>query len=207
MNIINKVLAIRNSLSQINENEIDLDLAPIPPFIGKERIRIIVIGQDPTIRNKKQREKIAYTLNLDKEGSLRKYIEKICNGIGLSLDNVYATNIFKYFYNTPPASTPNVLYSHKEPNIKLLKEELAIYGDCPVITLGEPVLQLLSGQKEKVRAYWNYNNCGWHCVSPTENCLGRRIYPFPHQPSMRKVFYNVNFEKYIAFMKEKERQG
>jgi hypothetical protein len=51
----------------------------------------------------------------------------------------------------------DVLYAHLEPNLELLKEELSQYKGIPIITLGEPVLQLLTHPKAKVHEYWDYN--------------------------------------------------
>ncbi len=203
MDIIEKVIAIRDSLPQESSNLIDYSLAPIPPFCGKKTIKLIILGQDPTIRNIKQRSKIQYALNLDNNKSpLRKYIEKICAGLDLSLDNIYATNIYKYFYTFPPADNLDVLKRHLEPNLKLLESELSDFEECPIITLGEPVLKLLTNSNEKVRDYWNYNDCGFHYNSPIQNILHRPIFPFPHQPSIRKEFYNGNFLRYLDYMKK-----
>ncbi len=159
LNIADKALLVRNYLTRTNdyiENKIDSTLSPVPPFRGNGQIKLVVIGQDPTIRNTKRRERISCTLNLDKKGALKTYIENICKGLGITLDNVYATNVFKYFYTVPPADTPHVLAAHLQPNLALLKEELSQYLDCPIITLGEPVLKLLTDKKHKVRDYWKY---------------------------------------------------
>lgn len=201
MDIIAKVIAIRDSLPQVSSNLIDYSLAPIPPFCGKKTIKLIILGQDPTIRNIKQRSKIQCTLNLDNNSALRKYIEKICVGLDLSLDNIYATNIYKYFYTVPPADTPDVLKLHLVPNLKLLESELSDFEKCPIITLGEPVLKLLTNTNEKVRNYWNYGRCGFHYNLSSNNILRRQIFPFPHQPSIRKKLYNGYFLMYLDYMK------
>ena len=119
----------------------------------------------------------------------------------MSLDNIYATNIYKYFYIFPPADTPDVLKFHLDPNLKLLESELSDFEKCPIITLGEPVLKLLTNSNKKVRDYWNYNSCGFHYNFPIQNILHRPIFPFPHQPSIRKDFYNGNFLGYLDYMK------
>ena len=41
MNIINKILAIRDSLPPMAENEIDFNLAPVPPFITQSYLVVI----------------------------------------------------------------------------------------------------------------------------------------------------------------------
>jgi len=93
-------------------------------------------------------------------------VENICRELDISVQNVYATNIFKYFYSIPPADTPNVLIKHKTQNIELLRKEIECYKDSPIITLGEPVLRLLTNEGEKVRNYWNFQERGYKYLSP-----------------------------------------
>jgi uracil-DNA glycosylase len=195
--------------SQMPENPIDLELNVIPPFKGASEIKLIIIGQDPTIRNVSSRKKITRTLNLDKSNSLKTYIGSICEKLGITLENVYATNLFKYFYTYPPADTPEVLQTHLEPNLKLLEQELEECRGIPVITLGQPVLQLLCGENALVRNYWDYDkmtgksNGNFSYSNATENKLNRDFYPFPHQPSIRKEFYKNTLDSYSNFMKSK----
>lgn len=193
-----RVCDIMANLTDYPENLIDRRYAPILPFEGGEEIKLIILGQDPTVKNDKSRDKINVTLNLDKEFALKKYIENICNGIGVDLKNVYATNVFKYFYSVPPAQTMTVLKNHLAPNIELLQDELNLYQNCPIITLGEPVLKLLKGDSQKVRIYWGYNGTEYSKTHWFEHSL----FPFPHQPSIRKIFYKDNQKKYIEFVKE-----
>jgi hypothetical protein len=147
-------------------------------------------------------------LNLDKKGSLKKYISDICSQLGIGFENVYATNIFKYFYSVPPESTMHVLIQHLEPNLELLKKELAIYPKQPIITLGLPVLQLLTNDKTQVRDFWGYDiktkqKGKDYCYSRAEsNKLNRDIFSFPHQPSLAKKYYADNLKDYISFTKE-----
>lgn len=195
------------------ENQIDELLNPVPPYYGGGEVKLIIIGQDPTIKNKKRRKNILCTLNLDKSGSLRNYAERICVGLGITMDNVYATNVFKYFYTDPPAYT-GVLSKHKDENVVLLKKELDMYPDAHVITFGEPVLQLLTDDKAKVKYYWdyikktkknaaNYKKCGGAFKKcDMENKIGRIFYPFPHVPTvLRNEFYKENLEEYLDYMK------
>ena len=199
--IIDEVVKIRLELPDDPANPIDFDLSPVKPYIGDEEIKLIIIGQDPTIRNIQRRKYINTTLNLDKNGALKTYVENICRELDISIQNVYATNIFKYFYSIPPADTPNVLIKHKTQNIELLRKEIECYKDSPIITLGEPVLRLLTNEGEKVRDYWNFQERGYKYLSPDNNILRRYIFPFPHQPSMRKLLYKSNFKDYIKYMK------
>ena len=209
MKIFVEAIKIRNQLKSEHdciENPIDDTLPIIPPFDGLGNIKLIVIGQDPTVKNNNSRSKISCTLNLDKNNSLKRYIEQICFGLGMDLENVYATNIFKYFYTVPPAKTMKVLYQHLEPNLQLLDAELANYKNAIIITLGEPVLKLLTDDKNKVRKYWDYDvktgisNMKFSFVEAKENKLGRDFYPFPHQPSLRKDFYRNTLNDYLKFV-------
>lgn len=213
MNTINFNKEIENIFLQINdnpENPISKDSGFVPPFNkdGKD-VKLIIIGQDPTIKNVECRKEITTTLNLDKSGALRKYVEEICNGLNISLSNVYATNVFKYFYTIPPAQTFEVLEKHLSSNLVLLEKELSNYPNCPIITLGEPVLNLLVNKNVKVRDYWGYDakthksTQSFKCVLPEENKLNRIIFPFCHQPSIRKDFYKDNLNQYVRFVKEK----
>lgn len=202
MEIVEKALAVRDSLVQCNVNPIDYSLGVVRPYIGSGDIKLIILGQDPTVRNLAQRAKIKCTLNLDNEkGALRLYVERICASLGLSVNNVYATNVFKYFYTLPPADTIEVLSLHKQPNIRLLEYELSLLGSCPVVTLGEPVLQLLCGEECKVRYFWGYDDAAFHHIAAEENILRRPLFVFPHQPSMRKRFYKDNFDAYLQYMR------
>ena len=132
-----KSLTIRDNLkivADIQGNQIDITLQPIKPYLVSDKVSLIIIGQDPTIKNIKVRDKITHTLNLDKKGALRNYISEICKGLELNLENVYATNVFKYFYTIPPAQTIHVLKAHLQPNLELLKSQIALYPEAKIIT-------------------------------------------------------------------------
>lgn len=194
--------------SDFVENPIDVSLNPVKPYMGKGEIKLIIIGQDPTIKNEERRKNITCTLNLDKKGSLKKYIEEdICFGLGISLENVYATNVFKYFYSERPATTFNVMKYHLKENLTLLVDELDQFQNATILTLGEPVLRLLVGSSKRVRHFWDYNqetkisNGNYSFSLGANNLLGRDIFPFPHQPSLRKNFYRDYRHQYIEFVK------
>ena len=209
MELTKKVEEIRNNLKKekdFTENPIDLALLPIPPFIGKGEIKLIVLGQDPTIKNAVSRGKITSTLNLDKNNALKTYINGIVSQMGMNIENVYATNIFKYFYTYPPATTMNVLKVHLLPNLNILVDELSHFPGIPIITLGEPVLQLVTNNKTKVREFWGYDlktkktNRSFSYCSAKSNLLERDFFPFPHQRSISKEFYKTNLLNYIEFV-------
>lgn len=205
MDVLSEVEKVKKDLPQFESNGIVKGLKSVPPFKGSGVIKLIVVGQDPTIS--KGQEQVTCTLKLDESGPLKSYIESICSGLGITLDNVYATNLFKYVYKERPSRTPEVLAAHLKPNLELLQRELAEYPDCPVITLGQPVLQLLADRSRKVRAFWNYGacECGYSKLSDSQNELGRVVYPFPHLNSVyrsRSNFYRKNLCGYIDFMKK-----
>jgi len=203
-------LKIRDELkknSDFPENPIDMSLLPVLPFRITNKLKLIILGQDPTVKLPESRKTIEYTLNLDKNGSLKIYLNQVCNELGINFENIYATNILKYFYSRPPERTMNVIKSHLDKNLELLKEELSIYPKIPIITLGLPVLQLLAGDDAQVSYYWDYDkktrktNGNFKCCKVKDNKLGRDFFPLPHQPSLAKKFYKNNLKEYLKFMK------
>jgi hypothetical protein len=204
-----KSFEIRDHLKEnadYENNQIDEKLLPVLPYRISHNISLIILGQDPTVKNEKSRDSIEYTLNLDENGSLRTYIKEICAGLEIPFENIYATNIFKYFYTDPPAQTMHVLKAHLEENLKLLKPELSAFPKAKIITLGEPVLQLLAGDNAFVKTFWGYEknnktNGIFICCKAKDNKLGRDIYPFPHQPSSGREFYANTMHDYIKYVK------
>ena len=212
MEIIQAVKTLRQKLKLENDyviNPINLGLPIIPPFRGKDGIKLIILGQDPTVKNEASRKMITCTLNLDKNNSLKTYVNKICIALGITIDHVYATNLFKYFYTVPPSGTMEVLINHLPTNLELLQLELDEFKNIPVITLGEPVLRLITNESEKVRKFWDFNNLtkttdGCFTYSEAkDNLLNRDFFPFPHQPSIGKTFYKNTLTEYLLFLKEK----
>jgi len=213
--IVAKATAIRNFCKErldFQRNPIDDSLSPVAPFwLGNKDIKVFLIGQDPTIRNKSRRNNISCTLNLDKTGSLKRYIAQILEGLGLSEDQVYATNLFKYFYTRPPAETIEVLQQHLFSNLELLNRELLMFPNAIVITLGEPLLKLIVRKKPetlgKMTRFWDYDfrkrasGGNFSFLSSEKNLLERDIFPLPHQPSLSKAFYKSTFEAYINFIR------
>ncbi len=192
---------------------VDLTLAVPNVFVGRGEIKLIVLGQDPTVKDAKKRKDITVTLNLDKRGAVHIYLTQVCNGLGIDLDqNVYATNLFKNFFIKPPTQIEefDIFAAFLPYWLPLLKEELARFPNMPVITLGEPLLQTLVFDKSKglVRDYWGYTadwqrnpRLSFSSVPPEDNKLGRRFFPFPHQPSLRKLFYKAMLPAYIDYLR------
>jgi len=187
---------------------------PIPQtHLGQGEIKLIILGQDPTVNCEKSRARIKTVLNLNQDGHLRRYLEKICKGLGLDLDeNIYATNYFKAFFVKPPTQIKEIdVFEAFAPYwLPLLREEISLFPDVPIIALGEPLLATIAtgDASKKVRDYWGYTD-DWkvgetepfHYLKPQDNILDRRIFPFPHQPSLRKKFYQDRLPRYIEFTK------
>lgn len=192
---------------------IDTGLKSPRPFGDGENVRLIILGQDPTVKNPASRANVHVVLNLNRNGSLRTYLKQVCTGLGLNIDqHVFATNLFKNFFVSPPASyPPDRLRRIANYWMPLLLEELARYPNAPILTLGEPVLGLVAKPhaKRKVREYWGYATreadgtakTGFRCLAPSENLLGRFVYPMPHQPSVSKPFYRGTMQHYISYIK------
>lgn len=210
--LLEESISIRDNLKLYNDfkqNPIDDSLNPILPFIGSKKINLIIIGQDPTIKNYNARRKIRITLNLDRKGALTKYVQKICNLMNISEENIYATNIFKYFYSIPPAKTINILLAHLNENLNLLLKEISLFNDIPIITFGLPVLKLLVQCNSEISEYWDYNKKTKNSNGNYKSCLGfqnklrKEIFPFPHLPALRIPFYSNHLNHYVNFMKLK----
>lgn len=196
---------------------------PIPSvFMGTEdikKVRLIVIGQDPTVKNEASRKNIKTVLNLDKpRGRLYKYTSLICEGLGIDLSqHVYATNYAKNFFISPPTKIKecNLLEEISQYWLPLLQEELSFFPSLPILTLGEPLLKALSidPKNTSVRWYWGYtpdwvmSKNVFSFMSQDENKLERKLFPFPHEPSLRKRFYRAKLQSYLGYMKSTMIQG
>jgi hypothetical protein len=187
---------------------------PVPhPYRGSETIKLIVLGQDPTVKNPKARKAIKTVLNLDKNGSIRAYLSGVCKDLGIQIaENVYATNLYKNFFVHPPTQITeiDIFQEFRDAWLPLLKDELEAFAGVPVITLGEPLLAPLveANVPAKVRVYWGYTP-EWKAgtvrpfgyIRAIDNQLNRTIFPFPHQPSLRKQFYKTRLSDYVSFVK------
>lgn len=188
---------------------------PIPQTKrGTGLIKLILLGQDPTVKDEASRVKIKTVLNLDKKGGLLVYLAGVAQGLGLDLNaNIYATNYLKCFFTHPPTQIKaiNIFEAFGPYWLPLLLEELKEFEGVPVVALGEPLFFALRlpGALPRLRDYWGYQP-GWqtkgfgemtHLV-PERNTLGRVVFPFPHQPSIRKPFYKARMADYIAYAKD-----
>jgi uracil-DNA glycosylase len=208
-------------LEKISKNSelqqyVDSDFNPPAVFGGNAKVRLIILGQDPTVKNPESRKNITTVLNLDKNGSLKSYITKICEHLGLDIYNdIYATNFFKNFFKEPPARNKMgyIFSEFKKMWFPLLQEELSHYKNVPVISLGEPILRILVNDVNKrnirVRDYWDYNsktkmtNGNFKYMEVNTTAIGKAIFPFPHQPSLSKPFYSNTLRQYLDFLRNK----
>ncbi len=213
--VLRKAKNIRQAVleNQVLAKHIDEKRKCIPaPKIGKGMIKLIIIGQDPTVKNKNSRDSITTTLNLDKRNSLYTYVSYLAEQTGCDLEqNVYATNLLKCFFIAPPASIKNehVVRKHTPFWIDLLNEELNAYPNATVITMGEPLLNALVVRgSHKVKEYWGYQGKNladiksFRYCDATSNLLQRKFFPFPHQPSIRIEFYKKYMNDYLIFMNQ-----
>lgn len=215
--ITSKILIQKKLLQKDKVLIRDLDLIYdfIPPYSmanNIEDIKLIIIGQDPTIRNDNAKKNIKKTLNLDQKNSLRTYIDKVCKQLNIDLDkDVYATNLYKCFFNIPPADDQKILNRHFKIWMDLLIGELSVFKNATVITLGEPLIkQLVHSGSKKVKYYWDYtgntqSGKSFKKIHSECNYLQRDIYPLPHQPSWsRNKFYNSHLNHYLSYIKQHE---
>lgn len=179
---------------------------------GSGKIKIIVIGQDPTVKNKASRKNITSVLGLNKPGKMQRYVFGVCERLRIDpLTELYATNLFKNFFEEPPDYNNGVLHKFFRYWFPVLEAELSGYKNIPVITLGDKVIQYISNKNPDnlVRNYWGYTEdwprggcCSMKHIPPNENLLGKPVFPFPRQPSIIKEFYAERFDKYIDYIKQ-----
>jgi len=178
------------------------------PKVGTGEIKLIIVGQDPTVKNEKSRNSIKTVLNLDRRNNLYEYLSYVAKRLDYDIEqNIYATNLLKCFCAAPPATIPNAVKELTPYWIELLKNEIAQYPQAKIITLGEPVLDaLITSGSTRVRDYWGYrgnnlaNISNFRSCCADENLLQRRFFPFPHQPSIRKQFYRNYIAQYTSFL-------
>lgn len=193
---------------------INTSYTPPDPFRGRGKIKLIILGQDPTVRDPEHRKNLKIVLLLNQPGRLRTYVQNICKALDIALDeNIYATNLLKNFFTDRPDTM-----REKDPQffgkaaaywIPLLREEIAEFGNVPLLPLGEPVLNCLVKSPERVliRTFWGYEGPGHYgrnfgYVKPVDNILSRAVFPFPHLPGLSHEFYRQQMNGYLGFMKK-----
>jgi len=211
--IASELSRVKEQLSQDKDIKLDIDfsLRFINPYSLAESIddiKLVFIGQDPTIRKKESRGKINATLNLDKNNSLRSYLYNVCKILNIDINKeVYATNLYKCFFHFPPADDETVLTRHFKVWEEFLRNELKPFNNPIIITLGEPLIkQLIHTGNRDVKYYWNYmgntrSGKAFKAVPAGNNYLQRTIYPIAHQPAWSKnKFYREYLNDYLQFI-------
>jgi len=217
LQINRKLKATKKKLSKdcVLKKDIDFNYDFILPFSKAQNIsdiKLIFIGQDPTVRRQESRKEINVTLNLDKENSLKTYLKTVCDVLQVDIEKeVYATNLYKCFFKIPPADDQTILTRQFKIWMDLLINELSVFKNTFVITLGEPVInQLIHSNSKKVKDYWDYigktkSGGNFKCNESFENYLQKRIYPIAHQPTWnRNEFYKSHLNNYLGYLKRNE---
>ena len=218
MNNNELLIEVQKVINKLARSEIssyiDTSLTPPAPFRGKGEIKLIVLGQDPTVHNPKHRKKLKVILLLNQPGRLRTYLGKVCKALDIELDeNIYATNLLKNFFTVPPDTMrkkdPQFFRKAADHWIPLLREEIEEFENVPILPLGEPVLNCLTKSPDRVliRNYWGYEGPAQYgrnfsYIKPIENILSRVVFPFPHLPGRSHKIYQQQFDSYLTFMKE-----
>jgi uracil-DNA glycosylase len=221
-NIVTRATAVRETARMHPIVGRFVDIArPIPgPFMGTGGIRLVIIGQDPTVERTESRNKVTMVLNLNRGPNLRAYLVNLCQDLGLDLDqHVYATNACKCFFTDRPKiiverDKVDVLAETAYLWLPLLMDELAHFPDAFIISLGQPVLAMLTRPEHwrPMGAYWGYNprwregiHLPMYAMTAEESTIGRCIFPVVHE-SMRRgrsnAFYRERWRAYIAFIRE-----
>jgi hypothetical protein len=178
-----------------SQTNIDINRKILEPYYTGKSIKLIIIGQDPTVCSSDTRDHLNSVLALRNKGNnLYNYIvNEILNPIGISIENVYATNIFKHYFKSTPKQE-NILH-HIDDNLELVKKELVLIPNCPIILMvGNQVLNNIS--EHELAYYWDAGN-----IHSSKNKLDRELFPFPHLTPHRlhDKYKGKNFERYIDY--------
>lgn len=139
----------------ILNKDIDFTHKFIPPYTKANNIsdiKLIIIGQDPTVRELESRKDINTILNLNRKCSLRFFVNHICVELNFDIDkDIYATNLYKCFFNFPPADDEKILFKYW---MDFLVDEISAFNNPIIISLGEPLIrQLLNYKKREIKYY------------------------------------------------------
>jgi uracil-DNA glycosylase len=218
--IMDRAYGIQDALARdpILSCYVDAELHIPQPYVGSKEIKLVIIGQDPTVQNPERRKEIGVALGLDSSKPLRRFLSVLCTGLGCTLDNVYATNAAKCFFRDPPTTVfkrdeVDVLERSADWWLPLLREELAQFPMATVVSLGQPVLSMLVKRDYPriLRHYWGYKQ-GWkskaekgwsptfRAIESSASTVDRHIWPYIHLTSTRgrgAAFYNCYRDKYL----------
>jgi uracil-DNA glycosylase len=123
----------------------DLSLHVAPYFKEGDNLRLMVIGQDPTIFRRPERVK--YVLMLDQEnGQLSRWLRRILGEDNFDSLTLYATNLVKCSFRKPPSTAQQGGLKFLRPYFRncreYLVEEISEFQPSLVLTLGETAHKL-----------------------------------------------------------------
>jgi len=172
------------------------DYTPFPdPYIGKGPIKAIVLGADPSTKDK-LRFRTVFDLGNDKR--YFQGIEKNLNAIGLTIDNVYIQNFCQnYFDHTTYENRKNWwrasgVWHH------FIKEELEgkFDGGIPILATSDMIFRRLIHSDEKSPSYY-YSNPDSVPISAGLYPSDRKVFPF-----FRHWRYNLLRPEWAAYRKK-----
>lgn len=112
----------------------------VEPYIQfGDDFKLMLIGQDPTIRVKKERVKQVLMLN-EPNSQLRRWLSEIFGKENFEAMTIYATNIVKCTFDKPPSSYrgKHFLRPYFENCKDYIVKEITHFKPTLVLTLGEP---------------------------------------------------------------------
>lgn len=116
-----------------------LKLQVKPYFRPGDSFRLMLIGQDPTIFQKKERVKKVLMLN-EENGQLTRWLKSIFGEEKFNSITIYATNLVKCTFEKPPSTYrgKHFLRPYFENCKKYLIEEIKSFKPSLILTFGEP---------------------------------------------------------------------
>src|SRR5262249_2664433 len=122
-----------------NLSQNDIALRVVPHYRPGSAMRVMLIGQDPTIDKKPERVKEVLILD-DPNSEIRRWLEEIFGQDNFRAFTIYATNLVKCSFPRPPSKLGGLKFL--EPYFQNCKEyigiELLSFKPSLVLTFGEP---------------------------------------------------------------------
>lgn len=125
----------------------EVELRLVPPYFKEGRgLRLMLVGQDPTIKPEPDRVKQALMLD-DPNSLLSRWLrEDVLGEKNFGSLTLYATNLVKCAFPEPPSAYPQGALKFLRPYFKncngYLSEEISRFQPTLVLTLGEPAHKL-----------------------------------------------------------------
>jgi len=178
---------------------------PFPgPFSGKDEIKAVILGADPThiVNGKPKPLKKVFQLDNSKSPYWRSIQNNINQIDGLNLENVYVQNLCRNYFKKETSKNSDWLEIARNYWAPFLKRELDRNYDknVPILMTTEFILHsILIDPKRKIKAKDIYTNC--IIIASEENILGRELIAF-----YRHFYYSLKKEDwkyYRSFINSK----